>query len=211
MNVRLDHAFVVCCVLAVAPVQSASITEDPLVRYQDYIGVGGTKEGDYPTLVSDMGLSVHRLHLDEQRPHHPAEAAKSKAAGDASGNEVYHIGSLWTPPGHMKVGPFYSGDCVDGYNACGGTLDPTKYAELADWLSGRIQCFKDAGAPLYAVCLQNEPWLAMWYISCTYSATQYLAMFKAVVPITKQRHPDIKITAAEMHMGPLELERRKKT
>lgn len=187
---------------AAAWAQCATITVDPLVRYQEYIGVGGTNEGNYGTLINDMGLSVHRLHLDAQRSSHPGEAAKSKAAGESSGNMVYHIASLWTPPGDMKVGPFHSGNCVDGYNACGGTLDPSKYSEFANWYCGRVQLFRDAGAPLYAVCLQNEPWLPIWYISCTYTEAQYLAMFKAVAPVVKQRFPEIKIMAAEMHTGP---------
>jgi O-glycosyl hydrolase len=188
--------------LLVGYVYSGEIKVDPLVRYQKVIGVGGSCVGNYTPLITDMGMNVHRLHLDPVDDFHVAEAQKSAAVAAANGKKIYHIASLWSPPGDMKIGPYYTeSNCVSGANMCGGTLNPAKYAAFADWLCGRLDRFKNAGVPLYAICLQNEPWLPIWYISCTYDIVAYLAMFKAVAPVVKSRHPDVQIMAAEMFMG----------
>jgi len=101
----------------------------------------------------------------------------------------------------MKVGPFYDGGCVDGYNMCGGTLDPAKYADFAGWVCNNIKAYQDQGVKIYGVSLQNEPWLAIWYVSAIYTNLQYRDMLKAVVPAIRQRFPDIKIYGAEMWLG----------
>jgi O-glycosyl hydrolase len=179
---------------------------DPLIRYQEYLGVGGTLGGaiNNDLYVSDMGCNVVRVHLEKDGHLDLVKAVKSHA--DSKGKQLTIIASIWTPPGHMKIGPYYNGGCVDGANMCGGTLDPAKYTEFGNWVNEKLDRYKNAGIPIHGLSLQNEPWLDIWYISCTYDQQQYINMFKNVAPIVKSRHPDVKLMIAEMWLGPSQLE-----
>src|ERR1035437_4748567 len=101
---------IVALTLLTAPAGHAQtvITVDPLVRYQKYLGVGGTGQGDFKTLVPEMGMSVHRVCLDAEKGMDDSlrYALESKAAAKAAGQEMIYIASNWSPPPEMKVGPF---------------------------------------------------------------------------------------------------------
>jgi hypothetical protein len=203
------YSSILVCATVVLHVYAGPLTVNPLVRYQDYIGVGGTAYSGKPfsndMFVSDLGCKVLRVHLEADD--HLEIAKATKAFADSKGKPMTIIASIWTPPSSMKIGPYFDGNCVSGAGACGGTLDPSKYREFADWVNGKLDRYKNAGIPIYALCLQNEPWLAIWYISCAYNSLQYTNMFKNVAPIVKSRHPDVKLMIAEMWLGPSVMER----
>lgn len=197
------QAAAVCIIVTAFNAQTRELVVDPLVRYQEYLGVGGTAYGgniNANWYVNDLGAQVIRVHLEQDDHLNAAKSARS--AADAAGRPLTVIASIWTPPGHMKIGPFYDGGCADGFQECGGTLDPAKYREFADWVNGKLDRYRNAGIPIAGLSLQNEPWLPTWYISCEYDAKQYLSMFRNVAPVVKARHPGTKLMAAEMWLGP---------
>lgn len=79
----------------------------------------------------------------------------------------------------------------------GGTLNPNKYAEFADWLNTNIQLYKDAGVNLYALSLQNEPMFKQSFNSCQYTIPWYNDLLVAVTPKVKAEYPAVKIFGAE--------------
>lgn len=188
------------CGVLVMQLCAATITVDPNVRHQTYLGLGGTTKTstyDYSKAINEWGLNVHRVHLDERRTTAAFEAKTSKAVADAAGIPMVYIGSIWSPPPELKIGPFVTPCGPNDDRYCGGTLDTTKYAEFADHMIGRIKHFKDSGIDLYAISLQNEPWLAVSYMSCTYTKDSYADMFAGVAPLVKAAYPDVKLMFCE--------------
>ena len=57
------------------------------------------------------------------------------------------MGSPWSPPGWMKT----SGSMIQG------TLLPAAYAPLAKYFVQYVRAYEEAGVPIFAVTLQNEP------------------------------------------------------
>ena len=55
----------------------------------------------------------------------------------------------------------------------GGTLNPNKYPEYADWLKSNIKLYKNEGIDLFALSLLNEPLFVESYNSITYNTQWY--------------------------------------
>ena len=85
----------------------------------------------------------------------------------------------------------------------GGTLNPNKYGEFADYLNHHIQLYQELGIDLYALSLQNEPAFSQSFNSCTYTTYWYNDLLINVVPKIKQVFPGVKIFGAE-HMLSME-------
>ncbi len=182
-----------------------SIEVDPLTRFQTWYGIGGTcrngavKNYDYDRLVEDLGLNVHRTHLESLKIDAHIEEGKLFAkAARRHGRESIHIASLWSPEPDFKIGPYHANSIRQDGRWSGGSLNPKMYDAFARDVIERVQRYKDAGIDLKAICLQNEPWLSINYASCTYTWEQYEAMLEAVVPPFKEAHPDVMVIAAEM-------------
>jgi glucuronoarabinoxylan endo-1,4-beta-xylanase len=174
-------------------------------------------------VIGDLGVSIWRNELfphnpptsnttanqdaywDKQRP--LAQALKSKA--DDYGVDLKIILTVWSPPGAFKWwsqfswvgdaaaqrGPSGDGDYWSEKN--GGTLNPNKYTNYANWLIQGIQMYKDAGLDVYAISPQNEPGFSQTFNSCTYTTFWYKDMINAVAPAVKAAHPGIKIFGSE--------------
>jgi glucuronoarabinoxylan endo-1,4-beta-xylanase len=177
------------------------VSLNPSLRYQTIDGFGAFGTGDYNKAVNDMGMTIHRggAYGYSYGPHDFLKQTSNLAK--ANGDQMKLFISVWTPPGDMKEGPFYSGGCSDGANMCGGILSPSKYEAFGNYLAKIADDYKAAGIPLYAISPQNEPWLPMWYVSCTYDQIQYRNMLRVVGPILAKRHPELKIIAAEMFLS----------
>lgn len=128
-----------------------------------------------------------------------------KAKADENGVDLKFIFSVWSPPADLKWQSSFSwaGDeqATRGPGNIttknGGTLNPNKYGEYADWLKTGIQLYNDAGIDLYGLSLQNEPLFVEPYNSCTYTEAWYNQMVNAVVPLIKADYPDVKIYGSE--------------
>ena len=166
-------------------------------------------------VISDLGITILRNEIyppstptvtqdaDWAKQKRVMEGLKAKA--DKYKVDLKFIATVWSPPADLKwlASLTWAGDVnatrgpgnVSTKN--GGTLNPNKYAEYANWLKGHIQLYKDIGIDLYALSLQNELMFSQSFNSCIYTSQWYNDMVKAVVPEVKSGFPNIKIFGAE--------------
>ena len=74
----------------------------------------------------------------------------------------------WSPPASMKT----------NNSTIGGYLKESSYADYASYLKSFADYMSSNGAPLYAVSIQNEPDANVNYLSCYWTATQFLNFCK---------------------------------
>jgi O-glycosyl hydrolase len=166
-------------------------------------------------IINDLGITIWRNEWDP--PSIPGAAQDAdwnkqkpvvlglKANAAKYGVAIKYIVSIWSPPADMKwlCNFSWAGDANATRNAGtvstknGGTLNPDKYIDYATWLKSCIQSYKDIGADLYAVSLQNEPMFSEPYNSCTYTTSWYCDLLNNVVPAIKATYPLVKIFGAE--------------
>ena len=79
----------------------------------------------------------------------------------ASGNRLKLFASPWSPPAYMKS----NHDMLHG-----GTLLPAFYRAWALYYTKFIQSYRQAGVPVWAITIQNEPMATQTWESCTYQA-----------------------------------------
>jgi glucuronoarabinoxylan endo-1,4-beta-xylanase len=130
------------------------------------------------SLPDSLGLDIIRLRIAPADWNASTQTADTSqwtaelqngAAVQARGGLVF--ASPWTPPASMKIvnadrqSPLYS-----------GRLDPSKYADYAQYLNSYIRYAASRNVSLYAVSLQNEPdWDPQTYESCLWSAEEMKA------------------------------------
>lgn len=134
-----------------------------------------------------------------------------KAKADKYRVYLKFIFTVWSPPADLKWQSNFTwpGDenatrnegTVSTKN--GGTLNPNKYTEFANWIKEGIQLYKDSDIDVYALSLQNEPMFTQTFNSCTYTFTWYNDLLTNVVPKIKTEYPDVKIFGSE-HMLDME-------
>lgn len=172
-------------------------------------------------VISDLGITIFRNEYyppstatdtqdadwNKQKP--VVEGLKAKA--DKYGVDLKFIFTVWSPPADLKWQSTFSwpGDENATRNEGpvstknGGTLNPNKYTEYANWLKDGIALYEDLGINLYALSLQNELMFTQTFNSCTYTFDWYNQMVKDVVPKIKATYPDVKIYGSE-HMLDME-------
>jgi glucuronoarabinoxylan endo-1,4-beta-xylanase len=166
-------------------------------------------------IISDLGITIWRNeYYPASTPGDPQDADWNKqkqvvrglkTAAAKYGANLKYIFSVWSPPADLKWQSSFTwaGDPNATRNAGpvstknGGTLNPDKYAEYADWLKQGIQLYKDEGVDLYALSLQNEPMFTQTYNSCTYTTTWYNDLLINVVPKIREAYPSVKIFGSE--------------
>jgi O-glycosyl hydrolase len=172
-------------------------------------------------VISDLGIIIWRNELfppaipganqdadwNKQKP--VVQGLKAKA--DQLGVDLKYIVTVWSPPADMKWQCTFSwaGDAnatrsegtVSTKN--GGTLNPNKYTEYAEYWKTCLKNHKDLGIDVYAISLQNEPMFKQTFNSCTYTTAWYCELLNNVVPKIKETYPNVKIFGSE-HM--LEME-----
>ncbi|HTE33063.1 MAG TPA: hypothetical protein VK666_21920 [Chryseolinea sp.] len=166
-------------------------------------------------IIRDLGITIWRNEYfppstatvgqdadwTKQRP--VVDALKAKA--EKYGVNLKFIFTVWSPPADLKWQSNFTwpGDqnATRGEGPVstknGGTLNPNKYTEYADWLKAGIQLYKDAGVDLYAISLQNELMFTQSFNSCTYTFKWYNDLVKDVVPKIKSTFPSVKVFGAE--------------
>lgn len=170
-------------------------------------------------VITDLGLSLWRNEYYSEEANQDANWAKQKPVvqglkriADANRVPLKFVYTVWTPPSSMKctVNSVQAGQkpCTanpDGLKN-GGTLDPSKYGDFAQWLIQGVKNYADAGVDLYALSPQNEPYFVESYNSCVYDITpsklnSYSRMISAVAPVVKQAYPNVKIFGTENMLG----------
>lgn len=166
-------------------------------------------------VISDLGITMWRNEVyPPSVPGSPQDAdwikqkpvvMGLKAKADKYNVRLKFIATVWSPPADLKweCSFEWAGDKNATRNPGnvstknGGTLNPYKYPEFADWLKSNIRLYKEAGIDLYALSLQNELMFIEPYNSCTYTTSWYNEMVNAVVPAIKADFSDLKIYGAE--------------
>lgn len=74
----------------------------------------------------------------------------------------------WSPPASMKT----------NNSTVGGYLKTSSYTDYATYLKSFADYMANQGAPLYAVSIQNEPDANVSYLSCYWTATQFMNFCK---------------------------------
>ncbi|NJN28354.1 MAG: hypothetical protein HC819_21475 [Cyclobacteriaceae bacterium] len=166
-------------------------------------------------VIKDLGITIWR---NEYYPPSTPEARQDvdwdkqkvvveglKQIADANDVDLKFLFTVWSPPADMKWECNFSwaGDANATRNEGkvstknGGTLNPNKYADYAQWLKDGLQLYKDLGIDVYGISLQNEPLFKQSFNSCTYTTSWYNELLKNVVPGIKADFPDVKIFGSE--------------
>jgi len=95
--------------------------------------------------------------------------------------------AAWTPPPQWK----------DNQDVWGGTLLPQYYEAYAHWWVEVLEMYREVGAEVYAISLQNEPFFEQQYNSMQILADEYVELLKVAVPIIRAAFPDVLIYGAE--------------
>lgn len=166
-------------------------------------------------VISDLGITIWRNEIyppsipgatqdcDWGKQLSVVKGLKSKA--DKYNVNLKFIATVWSPPADLKweCNMSWAGDANATRNPGnvstknGGTLNPNKYTEYADWLKSNLQLYKDAGVDLYALSLQNELMFKQTFNSCQYTIPWYNDLLVATVPKVKAGFPTVKIFGAE--------------
>jgi glucuronoarabinoxylan endo-1,4-beta-xylanase len=112
-----------------------------------------------------IGLSILRVRIDPSPDpgNHANWSTELNNARLASARGARVIASPWSPPATMKS----NGDVNNG-----GSLNPERYADYANYLQSFVSYMEDGGAPLYAISIQNEPDWSPTYESCVWTGEQ---------------------------------------
>ncbi len=135
--------------------------------------------------TNGLGLSILRVRIDPQgsASNHwvtwqwTDELTNATEAIAANPHAIV-IATPWTPPPAFKTGsatgePYTNcnNGLAQGY--CGGSLDPSHYADYANYLKDFIDYFQSGGVKLYAISVQNEPDASVHWESCFWSGNSY--------------------------------------
>jgi O-glycosyl hydrolase len=177
--------------MAATTLYPASITVNTATRYQTIEGFGGMgaiapdwaggtfwNQAFVNLVIDTIGVSIVRMEV----PPTPDETMQFRAdiqqyykackqRADEKGQIFKAIASVWSPPTRFKT---------NGNLKNGGNLKMSMVNEYADFLVAFLKQFKQTtGFDLYALSVQNEPTLAVYYNSCQYSASDMAATIVA--------------------------------
>jgi len=185
-------------------VANATITVYPNTKYQYVRGFGGMDVawGQFPSMSmedmetmfnpdklgynmyrmmilpfnTDPGLTMEQLIANEIYPDSERQYQLEfvKMVNKYGG---YVLASPWTPPAEWKTNGELSGRQ--------GSLKSEYYDAYADYLFDFCKYMYNAGAPVYAVSIQNEPNYEDDYDGCVWTASQMRDFFKKVGRFTK--------------------------
>lgn len=164
------------------PVQGAMTTVDFGISHQTIRGFGGAESwmgtstvtpainALFGTGSNQIGLSIFRIRIDPSSTsagsQWDAELTNAKNAVAAGGN-VSIIATPWTPPPTWKINiPDVTNPVAEG------SLDPTNYANYANYLASYVTYAANKGVNLYAISMQNEPDANVTYESCAWTPTE---------------------------------------
>jgi len=159
----------------------AKLILDPSVSYQDWDGFGAMNswgdsdywsESETDLLMGTMGLNIMRIRIPVTEANWKNLVPVCKYAYEKYGTLI--LASPWTMPVSMKD-PQQLEASKDGVKS---SLKAECYEEYALYLEKFASYMKDAGAPLYAISVQNEPDWTATYEGCMWSAEEHLAFVR---------------------------------
>ncbi len=132
--------------------------EPAMVRYEVPHPIEPTNDDADPSHVNAAGFVFPEDHFWQQ------EQILARGA-------PLRIAALWSPPAWMKT---------TGQTCCGGSLLPGMEAELAEFFSVYLDFHRDAGHPLDALSIQNEPVAVQFWDTNTYTNASYAFALETV-------------------------------
>ncbi|MEU6825428.1 twin-arginine translocation signal domain-containing protein [Streptomyces atriruber] len=156
--------------------------------YQQMLKAGRSDRGfRYCRLAMGLyyrGLDPTRKLMRGRYPGQTAQLADMIKQAGIEGTSVEY----WSPaPGWKSNDSFIGGKLK--------SFDPAFLAEFGQAMAADVDYLTTGGVPVSMWGLQNEPRFGTPYSSCVYSASEYLAAFKAAASRIRAKHPDIMITA----------------
>ena len=129
----------------------------------------GQRDTAFGNSTNQLGLSILRIHIDENRNNWSRELATAKAA-QAKGATIF--ATPWNPPASMTEPITKNGKRTK-------RLKNSSYGAYAQYLNEFVQYMKNNGVNLYAISFQNEPdwgfeW-TWWEPDEIYNFTKYYA------------------------------------
>lgn len=128
------------------------------------------------------------------------------AAKDAADGALRVVASPWSPPAWMKrPAPGVDSPNATRASTMNGSASPTclrdgvgptsRYARAwANYLSKFATAYKDAGAELWAMTVQNEPLFAAPWEACVYDVAHEKDFVRHHLgPVLREDHPDLKL------------------
>lgn len=116
----------------------------------------------FGTGANQIGLSILRGRIDPTSSTNWISELTNAQAAIATSSDVNIIASVWTPPAAMK-----SND-----NVVMGSLNPSSYADYANYLESFVTYMANGGVNLYGISMQNEPDANVTYESCVWTPQQ---------------------------------------
>lgn len=187
--------------------RAATLTIDETQEYQSIEGLGtalgGLGSSNMGQYIDDLGASVLRCSWGYDEVRNDSKAASKKKSivqlaalyeneAKKRGLKVRTYCSWWTPMAFMKT----NNSLING-----GNLKPEARSEFGDSLVSCIRQFKQGGVDLYGISPQNEPKMAIWYVSCVYNPQQYAEMLKVVGPKIRTAYPKVNIIGPDEAHG----------
>lgn len=115
--------------------------------------------------TGEIGMSILRVRV----PYDSVEWKKEvPTALIAKQNGAIIFGTPWTPPSYMKSNE------QNPAEHDGGHLNPAYYSDYAKHLKGFCDFMRNAGVPLYAISIQNEPDYDVNYESCDWTSQEFI-------------------------------------
>ena len=164
------------------PINGAMTTVDFGTTHQTIRGFGGA-ESWMPTSTlgpainalfgtgsNQIGLSIFRIRIDPSSTSAGTqwdnELTNAKNAINA-GSNVSIMATPWTPPPTWKINiPDVTNPVAEG------SLNPTDYANYANYLASYVTYAANKGVNLYAISMQNEPDANVTYESCAWTPAE---------------------------------------
>lgn len=133
---------------------------------------GALDDAKMNMLFNTMGLSILRVRIAPNEKwssgNYSAWADELANAKKAKARGAIVFATPWTPPVSMKT----------NNNTVHGSLKTSSYSAYANYLKTFANYFKNNGAALYAISIQNEPDWDPSYEGCTWTAAQFDSFIK---------------------------------
>jgi glucuronoarabinoxylan endo-1,4-beta-xylanase len=138
----------------------------------------------FGTGAGQIGMSILRIRVPYDSSKFNLEVPTAQLVQSLGVTTIF--ASPWSPPPSMK----------SNNNIVGGILNPSSYADYANYLKAFTTYMSSHGVTLYAISLQNEPDVSVTYESCYWNSTQMLNFAKYNAPSI-----GIKIIVPESYNG----------
>ncbi len=165
-------------------ITGAKATLDPSTTFQTWEGFGAMNLGgnwgdaidwsdsETDTFTESLGLNIMRIRIPYDENDWSKLVNGCRYAYQNHGTLI--LASPWTMPVTMKT-PEQAEALKDGKTS---SLRPDKYGDYAAYLQRFVNYMSNAGAPLYAISVQNEPDWHASYEGCMWTAQQHLDFVK---------------------------------